>query len=208
MRRAGLLAVATTAAAAILAPAAAQAHLVATGMGPLYDGITHFALSPEDSLPVIGLGFYAGLRGAGASRRQLAILTLAWLVGSAACLAGFAVPPVVLAGLTAALYLAIGALLAANVDFGPVLRGTLAAVLGLVRGAADFAGVSASPSHAMTVLGVAASVFAVFALAVSITLPLRRAWMIVAARVGGSWLAALGLLFAGWIIRFGTAAAP
>jgi hypothetical protein len=27
--------------------------------------------------------------------------------------------------------------------------------------------------------------------------------MIVAARVSGSWLAALGLLFAGWILRYG-----
>jgi hypothetical protein len=27
--------------------------------------------------------------------------------------------------------------------------------------------------------------------------------MIVAARVGGSWLAALGLLFAGWLLRYG-----
>jgi hypothetical protein len=27
--------------------------------------------------------------------------------------------------------------------------------------------------------------------------------VIVAARVGGSWLAALGLLLAGWILRYG-----
>jgi hypothetical protein len=32
--------------------------------------------------------------------------------------------------------------------------------------------------------------------------------MIVAARVSGSWLAALGLLLAGWILRFGAVVAP
>ena len=36
-------------------PGVAQAHLVASGMGPIYDGITHFGLSPEDYLSVIAV---------------------------------------------------------------------------------------------------------------------------------------------------------
>jgi hypothetical protein len=52
-------------------------------------------------------------------------------------------------------------------------------------------------------LGMTASVFAVFAIAASLTIPLKRLWIIVAARVGGSWIAALGLLLVGWIVRYG-----
>ena len=55
----------------------------------------------------------------------------------------------------------------------------------------------------LTLVGMCAAVFTLVALAASITLPLRQFWMIVAARVTGSWLAATGLLLAGWIIRYG-----
>lgn len=193
------------AALALSLPGVAQAHLVATGMGPIYDGVTHFGLSPEDWLPVIGLGFYAGLRGAGHARAVLAAVTLGWLGGGAIAMAGLTPPPIVLPALTALLYLGVGGLLAANRDLRPAIAAAIGVALGLVRGVADLVGVAGSLAHALTLVGMGTSVFVVFALAVSVTLPMRRLWMIVAARVGGSWLAALGLLFAGWILRFGAA---
>jgi hypothetical protein len=193
------------AALAALAPTVAEAHLVVTGMGPVLDGVTHFGLSPEDYVPVIGLGFYAGLRGPAASRAWLAALPLGWIGGGAVAMAGLALPAVALPAVTAGLYLAIGGLLAANVNLTAAQGAGLAVALGLARGAADLIGVAPGVAHALTLLGMAASVFVVFALAVSITLPMRQLWMIVAARVSGSWLAALGLLFAGWILRFGAA---
>ena len=33
-------------------PAIAQAHLTGTGLGPFYDGVSHFFLSPEQIIPV------------------------------------------------------------------------------------------------------------------------------------------------------------
>ena len=50
-------------------PQAADAHLVVSGMGPIYDGISHFGLSPEDFLPVATLALFAGLKGPRQSRR-------------------------------------------------------------------------------------------------------------------------------------------
>jgi hypothetical protein len=200
MRRRAALAVA---ALALILPSVAQAHLVATGMGPIYDGVTHFGLSPEDWLPVVGLGLYAGLRGAGHARAGLTAVSLGWLGGGALAMAGLTPPPIMLPALTALLYLGIGGLLAANRDFKPMIVVGVGMALGLVRGIGDLVGVVGSLAHGLTLIGMAVSVFVTFALAVSITLPLRRVWMIVAARVGGSWLAALGLLFAGWILRFG-----
>ena len=52
------------AAAALLLPATLHAHLVNTGLGPFYDGVSHFALTPEDLLPALALALFAGQRGA------------------------------------------------------------------------------------------------------------------------------------------------
>ena len=38
-----------------LEPATSHAHLVNTGLGPVYDGVSHFALTPEDLLPALAL---------------------------------------------------------------------------------------------------------------------------------------------------------
>ena len=63
----------------LLAALPAQAHLVDTGLGPVYDGIAHFALTPEDLLPALALAVLAGLRGADSARRVVFVLPLAWL---------------------------------------------------------------------------------------------------------------------------------
>lgn len=202
MRRSRL---AVLAALAATVPASAEAHLVASGMGPIFDGIAHFALSPEDFLPAIGLAFFAGLRGPAHARAALAALTVAWLAGG---LIGFSVAPfpgVTLPAATALLLLAIGGTLAADLALPPFFAAALGAALGSIRGAADMNGTAPGAAPALALLGMTASVFVVFSLAASLTLPLKRMWLIVAARVSGSWLAALGLLFAGWILRYGTA---
>lgn len=186
-----------------LAPGSAEAHIVQSGMGPVYDGVSHFGMSPVDFLPVVALAFLAGLRGPRHARVMLAAVSGAWLLAGAMALAGFALPAIAHAALTALVFLAVGGLLAANADLPPSICAGVAACVGLVCGAGDTAGVAGSPDHALSLIGTTASVFVMFALAASVTLPLRRHWMIVAARVGGSWLAALGLLFAGWILRYG-----
>ena len=201
MKPRAIFAIAT--AALVLAPASASAHLMATGMGPVFDGISHFGLSPEDFLPVIALGFFAGLRGPAHSRMSLGAVTLARFAGGLAAMSGFALPDLALSSLTAALFMLIGILLAANIGLPAALCAFLGASLGLVRGMADLSGVEESITHALSLLGMTASVFAVFAIAASLTIPLKRLWIIVAARVGGSWIAALGLLLVGWIVRYG-----
>jgi len=50
----------TLLAAGLLLPAAAQAHLVNTGLGPFYDGLSHFVLTPEDLLPALTLALLSG----------------------------------------------------------------------------------------------------------------------------------------------------
>ncbi len=175
-------------------------------MGPIYDGIDHFGLSPEDSIPVVALALFAGLRGPATARLLLAALPLAWLAGGMIAFSGAAAPAIGLSVATAVAFVVLGGLLAANAPLPPVVSVAAAAALGLVRGFADLSGTPFSGGHLLTLAGMGASVFVVFALAASLTLPLKRFWMIVAVRVGGSWLAALGLLLAGWVWRYGARA--
>src|SRR5208283_5158995 len=66
----------------MLAPGAAEAHLVETGLGPVYDGVAHFALSPEYCVPIVGAALFAGLRGKVQARSAIILLPLCWLIGS------------------------------------------------------------------------------------------------------------------------------
>jgi hypothetical protein len=66
--------------------------------------------------------------------------------------------------------------------------------------------VPASLAHLGSLAGMAASAFVLFAIAASLSLALTRAWMVIAVRVSGSWLAASGLLLAGWVWRYGARA--
>lgn len=194
---------ALVAAAAVLAPTAASAHLVVTGMGPLYDGISHFGLSPEDVLPVLALGLQAGLRAPRHARAALGALCLGWFLGGIVAMAGMTPSPVMLSLAGAAALLLPGIFLALNPTLPPLAGAALAAAVGLARGLSDMAGASASLAHVWTLLGMDACAFVAFAIAASLTLPLRTFWMIVAARVAGSWLAAIGLLLIGWTARYG-----
>src|SRR5262249_4629646 len=74
----------------LISSAPASAHLVSTGLGPVYDSVSHLLLSPEFRAPALGLALLAGLRGADHGRWALFTLTGAWLVGS---WGGLAPPP-------------------------------------------------------------------------------------------------------------------
>jgi hypothetical protein len=83
-----------------LFPFDAAAHLVTTGMGPVYDGIGHLLLTPEDLVPVIAVALLAGLRGKIPGRRALFFLPVAWLGGGFAGLMASSEPIVAMPALS------------------------------------------------------------------------------------------------------------
>lgn len=187
---------------AVLAPQA-EAHLVVTGMGPLYDGITHFALSPEEILPVVAFALFAGLRGPAHARRTVIALAAGWLVGGLGGLLGLSLPAAGPQIASAAFLLLAGGALAANAPVPAWGCAGAAALYGALAGVADFGSASGAPLAALSLVGVSGAVAAGFVLVASLTLPIRREWLVTTARVAGSWLLALGLLLAGWILRGG-----
>jgi urease accessory protein len=180
-------------------PAAAEAHLVTTGLGPVYDGISHVLLSPDDLLPVLVMGLLAGLNGPKAGRRVLFTLTLAWLTGG---LAGFvAGPPSVPVGVTAMSFLALGGLTAADRRLPPSVVTAIALVVGLLHGWLNGAAIAEAQRQPLGLVGIASAIFVLVALTGAFTVSLRAAWARVAVRVAGSWVAAIGLLMLGWSLR-------
>src|SRR5258708_15957542 len=119
-------------AATLTVAPSAHAHLMNTGFGPLYDGLTHLFVTPEDLLPVIALALLAGLRGPRFGRLVLFELPVAWLVGSAAGLLftsdiTLPVPEIIIT-------IALGALLAADRPLPLVFVASLAILPGLLHG--------------------------------------------------------------------------
>jgi len=179
--------------------APAAAHLNSTGMGPVYDGLTHFLTSPEDLVPVLALALFAGLRGAAYGRRALFTLPAAWLLGSLLGLTAAATTasPV----LSSLWFLLLGGLAATDARLSLRLTTALAALLGLVHGYFNGAGMSPFGSAFIAVVGLVSAVFALIALAAAFVVQLRAHWARIAVRVAGSWIAASGLLMLGWALR-------
>jgi hydrogenase/urease accessory protein HupE len=180
-------------------PLQASAHLVNTGLGPLYDGISHFFLSLEDILPVLAMAILGGLQGKRGGRQVLFALPAAWLAGGlAGCLAG---GPALAGPVAAASALVIGVLVAADRRMAPMLVLGLAIALGLLHGWMNGTSIAVAKRGGLALPGIAASVFVTVAFVAALVIAMRAPWMRIAARVAGSWIAAVGLLLLGWSLR-------
>ena len=188
-------AVGTALAALVLFPGEARAHLVTTGLGPVYDGISHFALTPEDVLPVLALALLAGLSGPRCGRAVLFVLPVAWLSGGLLGLSRSSELP--LPALTASTLLALGAMVALDRKLPLGLAAGLAAALGLLHGYLN----GTAKLGALGLSGVAATLFVVVALVAAFVVSLRAPWSRIAVRVAGSWLVAISMLMLGWAFR-------
>jgi hydrogenase/urease accessory protein HupE len=186
-------------ASCVLSPATAQAHLVTTGLGPFYDGVSHFAFTPEDLLPALALALLAGQGGSRFGRLALFAIPAAWLVGG---LAGLAVPAASDAPLlTTASFLALGGLVAAEARLPLAALGALTVLVGLHHGHANGAAMTEARLGALGLVGIVSSLFVLVALASALAVAVRDTWGRIAVRVAGSWIVAIGLLILGWALR-------
>ena len=180
-----------------LLPAAAFAHLVTTGMGPVYDGIGHLLLTPEDLVPVIALSLYCGMRGARAGRYAMFMLPLAWLLGG---LVGLNLDLDVTIPVPALSFLLLGGLIAADAKMPDQLIGPMTAMIGLVHGVLNGLVLKSGPGGP-ALLGIMGALFVLVALMSAFVVSLERSWTRIVVRVMGSWVAASGMLMIGWYFR-------
>jgi urease accessory protein len=185
-----------------LCPARADAHLVTTGLGPVYDGIGHFFLSPGDALSALALALLAGLRGTAAGRRALFILPVAWLVGGLIGLnADWKSPPEEIVG--ALSFLLLGILVATDIALPSAVVAILSALLGGAHGFFNGLGMHEAGAGigVLQLLGVAVTLFVIVALASALAVTAKPLWARTVVRVVGSWIGASGLLWTGWVLH-------
>jgi hydrogenase/urease accessory protein HupE len=194
--RAASLAGRVLALAAWAAPA--RAHLVETGLGPVYDGIAHFALTPEDVIPSLALAALAGLRGSDHARRVIFVLPLAWLLAG---LVGASVRVPLPTSLAWLPLLGLGALVAADFRMSAAATTAIAVAVGGFLGLANGVAMAQAGAGMRGVLGIVGAVFVVTALAAAAAVAWQSGWLRIAWRVAGSWIAASGLLLLGWSLR-------
>jgi urease accessory protein len=188
--------------ALLLAQAPARAHLVTTGLGPVYDGIGHFSISPDDSIPVVALALLAGLRGKPAGRGVMFQLPMAWFCGGVAGLMSHEAPT---APLQCVSFMAVGVLIATDLPLPDLAVMGVALAVGFLHGFLNGAGFQAAgPGNgALELLGIAVMIFVMATVFAALVASIRAYWGRIVVRVAGSWIAAIGLLMLGWALRPG-----
>ena len=178
-------------------PIRLHAHLVTTGLGPLFDGVGHLVVTPEDLLPVIALALLAGLGGKAYGRRVLFVLPGAWLAGGLIGLAvGWSAP----FAATALSFLVLGGLVALDRPFDEKIGAGLAVALGVVHGQMNGVEMAEAGIGLAGLLGTVVALCILVSLVTGFVVSLQRAWTRVAVRVAGSWIVAVGLLYLGWTL--------
>jgi urease accessory protein len=184
--------------ALLLSGSPAEAHLVTTGLGPVYDGISHFLMSPEDLVPVFALALLAGQCGRETARGALFALPAGWFAGGLTASVVVSAPP---PNLTWLIFVLLGVLVAAHLRPPQTAVMLLASALGFFNGFLNGSAISSAGTGVISLVGVVAAVFVVMAFGTAAVI----AWTWPAAKIGfrvlGSWTAATGILLLGWSLR-------
>jgi hydrogenase/urease accessory protein HupE len=178
-------------------PSYASAHLVTTGLGPVYDGIGHLVMTPEDLVPALAIALFAGLRGVAPGRRALFVLPLAWFAGGLLGVAIEGLPTMPVASIS---FLILGVLVAADLNLSPKTFTAVVVVVGFVHGVLN--GVALKEGAGILgLIGIMATLFVIVAIVSAFIVSLKLPWTRIVVRVAGSWVAAMGMLMFGWLMR-------
>jgi hydrogenase/urease accessory protein HupE len=163
----------------------------------VYDGIGHLVMTPEDLIPVLALALYAGLRGAKPGRRALFILPVTWFMGGllGVYMAGLPELPVAPAS-----FFILGLLVAADLNLSNRLFTAVVILVGFVHGILNGVALKEG-AGVLGLIGIMVTLFVIVALVSAFTVSLKKPWTRVVVRVAGSWVAAIGMLMFGWLIR-------
>ena len=178
-------------------PSYAFAHLVTTGLGPVYDGIGHLVMTPEDLIPALAIALFAGLRGAAPGRCALFVLPLAWFVGG---ILGVVIQGLPALQAPAISFLVLGVLIAANLNLSQKWFAAIVIVVGFVHGLSNGVALKEG-AGVLGLIGIMTTLFVIVAIVSAFIVSLKQPWTKIVVRVAGSWVAAIGMLMFGWLFR-------
>ncbi|MGD9299179.1 MAG: HupE/UreJ family protein [Thiohalocapsa sp.] len=190
--------------ALFLLPAAVEAHLVSSGLGPFYDGALHLLLSPLDLLVLLSVVLLAGQSGKAPARWTVVILPIAWGVAWLGAIwvrhgAPEAIPA--LDAVKIGLLTLSGIAVASGLRLPAPVPAAIAAAVGMICGLGGGLAAADTGGKAVAFAGLWTAVLILGLLVAALTVSLERPWMRIALRVAGSWIAAIGVLAAGWVLQ-------
>ncbi len=178
-----------------------MAHLVQTGFGGFYDGMAHWAITPEDVLVVLALTLLSALGGKDRVRRLVFTLPAAWFAGGLMALVfPTLLPPMVL---TLASFGLVGLLVALNRHLPDAVFVLLVLVTAVIHGAGNGGAMREAGLGWLGLAGACVAVFVVASVLPALLVRIEKPAGRIAMRVGGSWIAAAALLMIGWWFRGG-----
>ena len=183
----------------VIFPEAAMAHLVTSGLGPFYDGALHLALSPADLLGLVAVTLLAGLSGRKAARWAVIVLPLAWFVGG---IVGSVFPAAAeLSWMSIIAFLIVGVLVAIDFTLPSMTVASLAGAFGVLSGLQNGSALAAVGAGLSALAGVVVAVLITTLLISALVVSMRADWPRIVLRVAGSWIAAVGMLMFGWMLK-------
>lgn len=196
---AGTLLPALVALGCLFTPGIASAHLVSTRFGELYSGILHPLTALAHIVPWLALGLLGGLQSPQTARHALLVFPLAVLGGLMLARIAPGLPFVVTFNLFT--FILLGALVAFSLELGSGWFVGLVALVGLSHGYANAAeGLRGGP-WILFILGVGLAAYVSITLFTSLAYVFShdRAWARIAVRAIGSWIAAAGTMYLGFL---------
>ena len=185
--------------AMLVMPSVALAHLVNSGLGPVYDGALHLLLSPGDLLGLVAFALLAGLRGVQAGRMTVMSLAISWLLAGLAGLNLSHMPGLPL--LVVVSLVVPGVMVAFDLKLPAVLVAGLAGSYGALHGLLNGYALAETGAGVTALLGIVLTVFLTSLLIAAAIVPLQGIWSRIVVRVAGSWVAAVGILMFGWLTQ-------
>jgi hydrogenase/urease accessory protein HupE len=183
-----------------LFPDEAVAHLVSTRFGELYSGMLHPATTLQHLLPWLALGLLGGLQGASAARWALIAFPLSVVAGLAVAAV---VPDLALVdAFNIATLVVLGLLVALNVKFSAGVFVALVVLVGLSHGYANAASGVRGYEWLLYATGVGLMAYLLITLVSAAVIALARSqsWGRIAVRAAGSWIAAAGVMYSGFLL--------
>jgi hydrogenase/urease accessory protein HupE len=186
---------------AIMSPTASQAHLVNTRLGDFYDGALHPMTGFEFALPWLALVILGALQGAPRGRWLILVFPLGLLLGAAASVWMPNLHFVQYVNMAA--IAGIGLLVALATPLPSLVFLGLGLLVGLANGYENGLAMVYNTDRFLFICGVVAVGYAFATLSLGLAtqfLDGRGGWRPIALRAGGSWIAAVGIMVAGFQI--------
>ena len=154
-------------------------------------------MTPEDLIPALAIALFAGLRGAAPGRRALFVLPLAWFAGGLWAYSFDGLPTLPVAAIS---FFILGVLVAADLNLSQKWFTAIVIAVGVVHGV--FNGVALKENAGVLgLIGIMATLFVIVAIVSALVVSFKQSWTKIVVRVAGSWVAAMGMLMFGWMMR-------